>query len=76
MSIVAPLSATGAAVPVLVGLATGERPGPLQVAGIVVAIAGIVLAARERGDAGRRPPCARRSAWRARRARLRRRSSS
>jgi drug/metabolite transporter (DMT)-like permease len=51
MSIVAPVSATGAAVPVLVGLATGERPGAIQVAGIVVAMAGIVLAAREPGDA-------------------------
>ena len=45
------MSATGAAVPVLVGLATGERPGAIQVAGIVVAMAGIVLAAREPGDA-------------------------
>jgi drug/metabolite transporter (DMT)-like permease len=51
MSIVAPVSATGAAVPVLVGLATGERPGAIQVAGIVVAMGGIVLAAREPGDA-------------------------
>jgi drug/metabolite transporter (DMT)-like permease len=49
MSIVAPVSATGAAVPVLVGLAEGERPAALQVAGIVVAMAGIVLAARQPG---------------------------
>jgi drug/metabolite transporter (DMT)-like permease len=47
MSIVAPVSATGAAVPVLVGLVRGEHPGALQVAGIVLAFAGIVLAARE-----------------------------
>ena len=47
MSIVAPVSATGAAVPVLVGLAEGERPAALQVAGILVAMVGIVLAARE-----------------------------
>jgi drug/metabolite transporter (DMT)-like permease len=47
MSIVAPVSATGAAVPVLVGLARGEHPGALQVAGIALAFAGIVLAARE-----------------------------
>ena len=51
MSIVAPVSATGAAVPVLVGLATGERPGTLQIAGILVAMLGIVLAAREPADA-------------------------
>ena len=50
MSIVAPVSATGAAVPVLVGLAEGERPAALQIAGIVVAMAGIVLAAREPSD--------------------------
>jgi drug/metabolite transporter (DMT)-like permease len=47
MSIVAPISATGVAIPVLVGLASGERPGPLQVAGIALACAGVVLAARE-----------------------------
>ena len=51
MSIVAPVSATGAAVPVLVGLAEGERPAALQIAGIVIAMAGIVLAAREPGGA-------------------------
>jgi drug/metabolite transporter (DMT)-like permease len=47
MSIVAPISATGVAIPVLVGLVSGERPGALQVAGIVLACAGVVLAARE-----------------------------
>jgi drug/metabolite transporter (DMT)-like permease len=51
MSIVAPISATGAAVPVLVGVVSGERPGGIQVAGIVLAMAGIVLAAREPSDA-------------------------
>jgi uncharacterized membrane protein len=47
MSIVAPISATGVAIPVLVGLASGERPGGLQVAGMVLAICGVVLASRE-----------------------------
>jgi uncharacterized membrane protein len=47
MSIVAPISATGVAIPVLVGLASGERPGGLQVAGMVLACCGVVLAARE-----------------------------
>jgi uncharacterized membrane protein len=47
MSIVAPISATGVAIPVLVGLASGERPGALQVAGIALACAGVVLAGRE-----------------------------
>jgi drug/metabolite transporter (DMT)-like permease len=51
MSIVAPVSATGAVVPVLVGVASGERPGAVQVAGIALAMVGIVLAAREPGGA-------------------------
>ena len=51
MSIVAPVSATGAAVPVLVGIAEGERPGEIQVAGIALALVGIVMAAREPGGA-------------------------
>jgi drug/metabolite transporter (DMT)-like permease len=50
MSIVAPLSATGAAVPVLVGLASGERPAAIQVVGIVLALAGVMLAGREAGE--------------------------
>ena len=51
MSIVAPLSATGAAVPVLVGLASGERPKAIQIAGMVLALVGVMLAAREVRDA-------------------------
>jgi drug/metabolite transporter (DMT)-like permease len=47
MSVVAPISATGVAIPVLVGLVSGERPGGLQVAGIGLACAGVILAARE-----------------------------
>ena len=47
MSVVAPIAATGAAVPVLVGLAEGERPGALQVVGMVAALAGVILASRE-----------------------------
>lgn len=43
MSIVAPVSACGAVVPVLVGLARGERLGPLTLLGIGAALAGIVL---------------------------------
>jgi uncharacterized membrane protein len=51
MSIVAPLSATGAVVPVLVGLASGERPKGIQIAGMVLALVGVMLAAREAEDA-------------------------
>ena len=47
MSVVAPIAATGAAVPVAFGLASGERPGAVQVAGAAIAIVGVVLAARE-----------------------------
>src|SRR5204863_2285366 len=47
MSIVAPISATGSAVPVIVGIATGDRPALLQLLGIGAATAGIVLASRE-----------------------------
>jgi uncharacterized membrane protein len=47
MSVVAPISATGVAIPVLVGLASGERPSALQIAGILLACGGVVLAARE-----------------------------
>ncbi len=47
MSIVAPIGGTSAAVPVLGGVARGERPGSVQTAGVVLALAGIVLASRE-----------------------------
>ena len=44
MSVVAPLSAVGAAViPVAVSLLTGERPGLVVLAGVVVAVPGIWL---------------------------------
>ncbi len=47
MSIVAPISAAGVTLPVVFGIATGDRPGTLQLAGLVVTAAGIVLASRE-----------------------------
>ncbi len=53
MSVVAPVASTGGVVPVLVGVFTGERPGILSLAGIVVAVVGVVLASRE--DGGGRP---------------------
>jgi drug/metabolite transporter (DMT)-like permease len=56
MSVVAPISATAAAVPVLVGLAEGERPSTLQVAGMAVALAGVILASREPIEEGADPP--------------------
>jgi uncharacterized membrane protein len=47
MSIVAPISATGVMLPVIVGLATGDPMTVLIGAGMVVAIAGVLLASRE-----------------------------
>jgi drug/metabolite transporter (DMT)-like permease len=47
MSIVAPISATGVALPVVVGIATGDRPSPIVVAGLVVTTFGVILASRE-----------------------------
>jgi drug/metabolite transporter (DMT)-like permease len=44
MSLVAPITASGTAIPVLVGIARGEHLGAVQLAGIVVTLAGIVLA--------------------------------
>ncbi len=44
MSVVAPIAGTGLVAPVVVGLALGERPSGLQIAGIVLATLGVVLA--------------------------------
>lgn len=50
MGLVAPLSAVGAAaLPVLVGVVLGERPGLLVWAGIVIALPGIWLVSHEAG---------------------------
>lgn len=47
MAVVAPISATAAAIPVAVGIATGERPSALQLAGLALAMVGVMLASRE-----------------------------
>lgn len=44
MGVVAPIAATGAVVPVIIGLIQGERPTPTQLAGIALAVVGVVLA--------------------------------
>ncbi|WP_371793143.1 DMT family transporter [Streptomyces sp. NBC_01471] len=44
MGVVSPLGSLGVVVPAGVGLALGERPGIPQVAGIAVAVTGVVLA--------------------------------
>lgn len=50
MSVVAPLTALAAIVPVSIGIAGGDRPSWLQGAGIVAAVVGCFLAARSQSD--------------------------
>ncbi|WP_072691499.1 EamA family transporter [Rhodococcus marinonascens] len=51
MSVVSPLTAVlVAGIPVLIGLALGERPGLIAFVGIVVALAAVVLVSRESPD--------------------------
>ena len=52
MGIVAPVSAVSAVIPFTVGVASGERPGALQLAGILLALAGVALASREPAERG------------------------
>ena len=53
MAVVAPISAMGAAIPVAVGLSTGDRPSAVQAVGLGLALIGVLLAAREKTpDAG------------------------
>lgn len=52
MSIVAPIGATGVALPVLVGLAGGDRLRALQAAGLALTVCGVVLASRPREPEG------------------------
>lgn len=52
LSIVAPISATGATLPVLFGLLRGERTTPFQLLGMGLALVGIVLASRAADSSG------------------------
>jgi drug/metabolite transporter (DMT)-like permease len=52
MSVVSPISATGAAIPIVFGLARGERPSLLQGAGVVAALAGVMILSRGSGGGG------------------------
>ena len=53
LSIVAPIGSTGAALPVIVGLARGEPVGEAGLAGILLAVSGVAMASRRR-EADRR----------------------
>jgi drug/metabolite transporter (DMT)-like permease len=50
MSVVAPISATAAVVPVVVGIVSGERPSFVQGVGVALALGGVALASREETD--------------------------
>jgi drug/metabolite transporter (DMT)-like permease len=47
MSVVAPIAGASAIIPVAWGVAGGDRPTPVQVAGVVCALVGVAFAARE-----------------------------
>ncbi len=47
MGVVAPISSTAALIPVVVGIASGDRPSAIQYAGLMLALVGVVIASRE-----------------------------
>jgi drug/metabolite transporter (DMT)-like permease len=53
ISIVAPIAGISAIVPVIVGIASGDRPSVWQLLGIACALVGVFLAAREPGGGTR-----------------------
>jgi len=57
MSVISPISASGAAaIPVVVGVATGERPGVVVFGGMLAAFAGVTLASRTPASASAGAP--------------------
>jgi drug/metabolite transporter (DMT)-like permease len=54
ISVVAPIAGASAVIPVVYGIATGDSPSALQIAGIACAIVGVVLASLERQEGARR----------------------
>jgi drug/metabolite transporter (DMT)-like permease len=52
ISVVAPISACGAGLPVIVGLISGEHPGTAALAGVAMGLAGCTLASQEEGEDG------------------------
>jgi drug/metabolite transporter (DMT)-like permease len=63
MSIVAPISSTGVALPVIVGIATGDRPSLLVSLGLLVAVVGVLLASREQHDDAEQAAAGRAAVW-------------
>jgi drug/metabolite transporter (DMT)-like permease len=50
VSVVAPVLASSASIPVVYGLIRGERPSALQLAGLVATLAGVILVSWSSGD--------------------------
>jgi drug/metabolite transporter (DMT)-like permease len=48
MGVVAPISATAPLIPIVVGLARGERPDAVESVGMAMALVGMILTSRER----------------------------
>jgi drug/metabolite transporter (DMT)-like permease len=63
MCIIGPIISLSVAVPVVVGLAAGERPSALQLAGIVIALSGVVLASRAKSAGTCHQATSRASVW-------------
>ena len=61
MSIVAPISATGVALPVIVGVATGDTLSVVVSAGLAITVAGVILASREQQEDAQRAAAGRTS---------------
>jgi drug/metabolite transporter (DMT)-like permease len=57
MGVVSPIASMGVVVPVVVGFASGDSPSEVQLAGIALALVGVVAASGPElsGDTGRRP---------------------
>ena len=52
MGVVAPISGVAAAIPFTVGIASGDRPSPLQIVGALVALVGLALVSRTSNELG------------------------
>lgn len=61
MSIVAPITASGATLPVIVGIASGDRPSAVQAAGLAMTVVGVIVASRAAHDDGEGGGAARKS---------------
>ncbi len=54
MAVVAPIAGASAIVPVIFGIAQGDRPSPLQYLGVAAALVGVILASQEHQEGGKR----------------------